>query len=258
MKNKLILTTVFLSFLFYNFVLAQDPEGQPDYMYIVCGVNGYPGSGTAEVCFQLRFHSDNTGSNEIIAMAAPLIITGKNLVSVDTTLFKAFANSTVNDWDRKDVLKFDNQDPTVAPFHMLYAALSFGNGITGDGLLANICLTVNDTGTICIDTMAIETVNRPEFGTLLVLYFAGWSGPFCCQVLLCEAKAGDANSDGMLNLSDIIYNAYYILKGGRAPSRLCQGDCNANGKINFSDVIYLVNRLFKKGPPPIKSGLCCL
>ena len=76
--------------------------------------------------------------------------------------------------------------------------------------------------------------------------------------LLCEAKAGDANLDGNVNLSDIIYKVNYIFKGGPAPYHMCAGDDNVDRKVNLLDIIYAVNYVFKGGPSPIKSGVCCL
>jgi len=62
---------------------------------------------------------------------------------------------------------------------------------------------------------------------------------------------GDANSDGFLNVSDLVYLINYIFKGGSAPNPLFLGDVNNDEYLTVSDVIYLVNYLFKGGPPPI-------
>lgn len=241
--------------------LGQDPEGALDSVYIVCGADGYPGSGQAEICFQIRFKSDNTGGNQLIAFQVPVIITGNHIVSIELDSLKIAAGSAAQDFVvGPEDYKYGNPDPTVPPFHILYYALDpeGDHTITGEGLLANICLTVDDTGIICIDTMSSELHSLYFTTNSGVGYFPGWSGPFCCQVGLCEAKAGDANGDNMVNLVDIVYNVNYVFKGGTPPSPLCQGDSNADGMVNLIDIIHETNYVYKGGPAPVKKDLCCL
>ncbi len=62
---------------------------------------------------------------------------------------------------------------------------------------------------------------------------------------------GDVNGDATMNLSDVIYLANYLLKGGPEPiPDKWMGDVNCDDLINLSDVIYLANYLLKGGPPP--------
>ena len=56
--------------------------------------------------------------------------------------------------------------------------------------------------------------------------------------------------DGQIGLSDVIFLANYILRGGPTPAPLKCGDINCDSKIRLSDVILLANYLFKSGPPP--------
>jgi len=262
MKSTSILTVLLILFIFSGFLWAQDPEGALDSAYIVCGVDGYPGSGQAEVCFQIRFKSDNTGSNEIWNFSVPVIITGNNIVSIELDPAKVRAGSAAQDFDSPpQAHKFGDPDPTVPPFHIIYYAYDFfapQQTITGEGLLANLCLTVNDTGVICIDTMSSEN-NTLSFVTLSpVGYVLGWSGPFCCKIVLCKDKPGDANGDNMVNLVDIVYNVNYVFKGGNAPSPLCQGDNNGDDKVDLIDIVYETNYVYKGGPAPVKTSSCCL
>jgi len=62
---------------------------------------------------------------------------------------------------------------------------------------------------------------------------------------------GDANGDGKLSVSDVVYLINYLFKGGPAPIPWEAGEANCDGKISVSDVVYLINYLFKGGPPPI-------
>jgi hypothetical protein len=62
---------------------------------------------------------------------------------------------------------------------------------------------------------------------------------------------GDANGDGKLSVSDVVYLINYLFKGGPAPIPWEAGEANCDGKVTVSDVVYLINYLFKGGPPPI-------
>jgi hypothetical protein len=61
---------------------------------------------------------------------------------------------------------------------------------------------------------------------------------------------GDANTDGAVSVSDIVYLINYLFKGGASPKPLASANVNCDGKVSVSDVIYLINYLFKGGPPP--------
>lgn len=61
---------------------------------------------------------------------------------------------------------------------------------------------------------------------------------------------GDANSDGKLTISDVVYLINYHFKGGPAPVPLLSGDANCDGKVDVADVVYLINYLFKGGTSP--------
>jgi hypothetical protein len=62
--------------------------------------------------------------------------------------------------------------------------------------------------------------------------------------------AGDANADGQINASDVVYLINYLFVGGPEPQPWQSGDANCDGALNVSDVIYLINYLFIGGPAP--------
>jgi hypothetical protein len=64
-------------------------------------------------------------------------------------------------------------------------------------------------------------------------------------------KCGDANADGSLTVSDVVYLVNYLFKGGPVAKPYEAGEANCDGKVTVSDVVYLVNYLFKGGPVPI-------
>ncbi|MFH0930573.1 MAG: dockerin type I repeat-containing protein, partial [Candidatus Zixiibacteriota bacterium] len=73
-------------------------------------------------------------------------------------------------------------------------------------------------------------------------------------VLSVVARRGDANNDGSISISDIVYLINYLFKGGPPPHYYNTGDANCDGRVSISDVVYLVNYLFKYGPPPCFPG----
>ena len=78
-------------------------------------------------------------------------------------------------------------------------------------------------------------------------------------VVNCLAKAGDVNSNSLVNLGDIVYLVNFVFKGGPAPSPICRGDVNGSGGApSLPDIIYLVNFVFKGTAAPVKSDVCCL
>jgi len=74
----------------------------------------------------------------------------------------------------------------------------------------------------------------------------------------CDVKSGDANNDGKVNLTDIIFNLNYLFKDGAPPTNYCAGDYDGDGAYTILDLIYQVDYIFKSGPAPIKSKECCL
>jgi hypothetical protein len=66
------------------------------------------------------------------------------------------------------------------------------------------------------------------------------------RIYLC----GDANSDGVVDVGDIVYLINYLFKGGFAPNPINTGDANSDGIVDVSDVVYLLNYLFRSGPAP--------
>jgi hypothetical protein len=61
---------------------------------------------------------------------------------------------------------------------------------------------------------------------------------------------GDANGDGVTNVSDVVYLINYLFINGPAPDPVLAGDVNCDGVVNVTDVVYLINYLFISGPPP--------
>jgi hypothetical protein len=67
----------------------------------------------------------------------------------------------------------------------------------------------------------------------------------------CCNKAGDANSDGNINVGDAVFLINRVFKGGPAPVCAQKADANGDGNINVGDAVRLINYVFKAGAAPI-------
>lgn len=65
-----------------------------------------------------------------------------------------------------------------------------------------------------------------------------------------EYVCGDADSSGLVTISDAVYLINYIFAGGPPPMPLLSGDADCNGLVTISDAVYLINFIFGGGPAP--------
>jgi len=65
-----------------------------------------------------------------------------------------------------------------------------------------------------------------------------------------ELICGDANSDGLVNISDAVYIANYVFIGGNPPFPLESGNVNCDGAVNISDAVWIINYVFIGGNDP--------
>jgi hypothetical protein len=61
-------------------------------------------------------------------------------------------------------------------------------------------------------------------------------------------SCGDANRDGMVNISDAVAMINYVFRCAPVPHPLVSADVNCDGMVNITDVVYLINWIFN-GPP---------
>ncbi|MCK4224584.1 MAG: dockerin type I repeat-containing protein [candidate division Zixibacteria bacterium] len=64
---------------------------------------------------------------------------------------------------------------------------------------------------------------------------------------------GDATSDGVIDIGDVVKLINYLYKGGDPPEPMAAGDCTCDGVVELGDVVHLINYLFKNGDPPCSS-----
>ncbi|MGB7061565.1 MAG: hypothetical protein WBF13_04330 [Candidatus Zixiibacteriota bacterium] len=65
---------------------------------------------------------------------------------------------------------------------------------------------------------------------------------------------GDVNSDGAIDLGDVVFLISYLFRGGTAPDPLRLGDPTADCVVDLGDVIFLLNYLYRGGSLP---GIGC-
>jgi hypothetical protein len=66
-------------------------------------------------------------------------------------------------------------------------------------------------------------------------------------------KCGDANGDGSVDISDVVFLIAYIFSGGSAPSPLLAGDANCDNAVDISDAVFLFEKIFSGGAAPCHS-----
>ncbi|MCH7879845.1 MAG: PKD domain-containing protein, partial [candidate division Zixibacteria bacterium] len=67
----------------------------------------------------------------------------------------------------------------------------------------------------------------------------------------CCETAGDANSDGSVNISDVTFLIARIFAAGAAPDCSDEADTNGDNSVNIADVTFLIARIFAGGAEPI-------
>ena len=65
-----------------------------------------------------------------------------------------------------------------------------------------------------------------------------------------EYVCGDADGNGIVTISDVVYLINYIFVGGPAPDPEIAGDVDCNGILTISDAVYTINYIFGGGPAP--------
>jgi hypothetical protein len=65
-----------------------------------------------------------------------------------------------------------------------------------------------------------------------------------------QALRGDANSDGYVDITDVVFLLSYLFRTAAAPRPMEAGDVTCDGDVSIDDVVYLISYLFRNGPPP--------
>lgn len=161
----------------------------------------------------------------------------------------AFTSTLTNTGSVADTYDVDliRKPPTPAGWWIRFCS----SGICWDSTTTHapipVFLEPSESGEILLDV-------RPyTFGTgNVTMRVTSRTNPSLTDSITFTLKAlrGDANGDGKITVSDVVFLVNYLFKGGPAPLPFLSGDANCDTKVTISDVVYLVNYLFKGGPPP--------
>jgi hypothetical protein len=123
-----------------------------------------------------------------------------------------------------------------------------------DGYWFTLKMTVKaGIGPTCIDIdstfvpPAYEFIFSPDAGGQITPNFVDCDS---CDIMVGIIGCGDANADGVVNISDAVYLISYIFGGGDPPLLLESGDVDMNGLVNISDAVYMIAYIFGGGPSP--------
>ena len=124
----------------------------------------------------------------------------------------------------------DNTLTTTATYYNSNAPLAIGNNMWEDGNYRPLNGVIDEA----------RIYNRALSADEIEALYCGRS----------YIPRGDANSDGEINLGDVVYLITYLFKGGPPPDPLPAGDVNCDCVVDIGDVVYLITYLYKSGPPP--------
>jgi hypothetical protein len=67
-------------------------------------------------------------------------------------------------------------------------------------------------------------------------------------------RRGDANNDGMVQMSDAIFINNWLYSGGPQPPCMNQADANDDGLVTAADATFILNWIYKHTAPPPSPG----
>jgi hypothetical protein len=253
----MIMTLILFTFLVNSVSAQQDPSdpGEADTLYFTAG---YPFSPDGDTVFfpegggDVTIHINIWNDDSLRGIAVPLtdlaygppsyaiLDSAKNNGAEDPL---CFVGSRVEDFE----VKICNL--ALNPPRVLYGAVIFQVEPMppGDGLFATMVFTVEDTGTICLDTTFFPPQNSLKFVT--GVQTIGFTPQFISRCFhTAPYLCGDANGDRFVDIVDVVYLVNYLFKEGPAP--VFPSDANCDQNTDIADAVYLVNYVLKDGPPP--------
>ena len=87
-----------------------------------------------------------------------------------------------------------------------------------------------------------------RIGLVMLLIAVALPAPVDAQLSFLR---GDANNDGVVNTTDVLYLGQYLFGRGPLPlPELGSGDANCDSRVDIRDAIYIVNYTMRSGPEP--------
>ncbi|OGC77136.1 MAG: hypothetical protein A2145_02880 [candidate division Zixibacteria bacterium RBG_16_40_9] len=159
--------------------IDSDPAGQ-DSLRIEVGNNAIPVKTGGDSKFIINLYTDNTGAgNGVAAFSVPLYITSSNPSAnavLDTTVSNAYQGTAVSGFDVLTTFVDGNGgDPSIFPLKYILEAVSFGSGLfSNKHTFAKISIHLEDTTTLCIDTMTIGATDLHVTTSNSISYTPSW------------------------------------------------------------------------------------
>lgn len=82
------------------------------------------------------------------------------------------------------------------------------------------------------------------------VYVANWTSFLVLQIAINGYVCGDADADGVVTISDVVFLVNYIFGSGPTPDPMNSGDTDCDGIVTVADVVLMVNYIFADGAPP--------
>lgn len=187
-------------------------------------------SSVGDTLWTRRYNGTGNGNDQAYALA------------VDTS-----GNVYVTGYSDGNISSAVNQDYATVKYTKVgtLAWVTRYNGVGNSGDVA-YALAVDDSGNVYVTGRSLGSSSDYDFATIKYI------------PITCVAKAGDANNDSLILLSDVVATINVIFRGQAVPPPACRADANGDGRVLLTDVIYLINNIFRAGPLPVKNGECCL
>ncbi len=99
------------------------------------------------------------------------------------------------------------------------------------------------TYTLFWDTIRVGYSITGEYNDSTPLEYGG-------TITVIGHASGDINSDGNINVGDVVFLINYIFRSGQAPEDMRMAEINCDGSVNVGDAVYMITFIFNGGPPP--------
>ncbi len=206
---------------------------------------------------ELRLVSSSAHPGELVSVPVWL----SNSINAWGTTFKLVFDESALSVERVEIAQtriaeWEEVNPVINPGELFF--LAFVNLLpseggypsigSGEGILVRVDFRVDESvpsGTFLPITFeAVEALGHyNSYTDTTGLTFV--QPPTVSGWIFTDVISGDANSDGIVDVADLVYVINYLYRGGMPPSPVSLGDFNQDGEVNLADLVALINYLFR-------------